>query len=216
MSYKEKIAKRAAAEIQDGRIINLGIGIPTLIPRYLAEKREVVVHSENGILGMGNPCRRGSEDRNLIDAGGTYVTLETGGSFFDSVLSFSLVRGGRLDLAVIGALQVSGSGDLANWIIPGKYAPGIGGGMELAQKARRLIITTTHTTRDGKPKILKQCDLPLTAKGCVNTIITELAVMDVVEGGLLLMEIAEDTDMETVISKTDAELIVPSGDLPRF
>ena len=151
MSYKEKIAKRAAAEIQEGQIINLGIGIPTLIPKYLAGRKQVVVHSENGILGMGNPSQRGQEDRNLIDAGGTYVTIETGASYFDSVLSFALVRGGRLDLAVIGALQVSAVGDLANWIIPGNYAPGIGGGMELAQKARRLIITTTHTTRDGRP-----------------------------------------------------------------
>ena len=121
MSFKAKIAKRAAAEIQDGQIINLGIGIPTLIPKYLAGKKQVIVHSENGILGMGNPCRRGSEDRNLIDAGGTYVTIETGGSYFDSVLSFSLVRGGRLDLAVIGALQVSAAGDLDH---PGQIRPG--------------------------------------------------------------------------------------------
>jgi 3-oxoacid CoA-transferase B subunit len=216
MSYKEKIAERAAAEILEGQVINLGIGIPTLIPKYLAGKKQVIVHSENGILGIGNPCQRGSEDRNLIDAGGTYVTIETGASYFDSVLSFSLVRGGRLDLAVIGALQVSAAGDLANWIIPGKYAPGIGGGMELAQKARRLIITTTHTTRDGKPKILKHCDLPLTAKGCVNTIITELAVMDVVDDGLLLREIAAETQLETVVAKTGARVLLPPGDLPKF
>jgi len=216
MSYKEKIARRAAAEIEEGQIINLGIGIPTLIPKYLAGGKQVIVHSENGILGMGNPCKRGSEDRNLIDAGGTYVTIETGGSYFDSVLSFSLVRGGRLDVAVIGALQVSAAGDLANWIIPGKYAPGIGGGMELAQKARRLIITTTHTTRDGKPKILERCDLPLTAKGCVDTIISELAVIDVTPEGLVLREIAEGAEFDEVIRKTEARLIIPSRDLPRF
>jgi 3-oxoacid CoA-transferase B subunit len=216
MSYKEKIARRAAAEIQAGQIINLGIGIPTLIPKYLAGKKQVIVHSENGILGMGNPCTRGSEDRNLIDAGGTYVTIESGGSFFDSVLSFSLVRGGRLDLAVIGALQVSAAGDLANWIIPGKYAPGIGGGMELAQKARRLITTTTHTTRDGKPKILGSCELPLTAKGCVNTIITELAVLEVVKEGLLLREIAAETDLEAVIANTAARVVIPHGEIGRF
>lgn len=216
MSPKEKIAERAAAEIEDGQIINLGIGIPTLIPRYLTGKKQVVIHSENGILGMGNPCRRGSENRNLIDAGGTYVTVETGASFFDSVLSFSLVRGGRLDVAVIGALEVSGSGDLANWIIPGKYAPGIGGGMELAQKARRLIITTRHTTRDGEPKIINACGLPLTAKGCVDTIVTELAVIDVAEKGLILREIAAETDLETVIHKTGAPLMIPEGELPRF
>lgn len=216
MSYKEKIAERAAAEIQEGQIINLGIGIPTLIPKYLAGRKEVIVHSENGILGMGNPCKRGTEDRNLIDAGGTYVTVDRGASFFDSVLSFSLIRSGRLDLAVIGALQVSANGDLANWIIPGKYAPGIGGGMELAQKSRRLIITTTHTTRNGTPKILQRCDLPLTAKNCVDTIITELAVMDIVNGGLLLREIAAETDLDTVLSQTNADIQIPQGDIPRF
>jgi len=216
MSYKEKIARRAAAEIQAGQIINLGIGIPTLIPKYLAGQKQVIVHSENGILGMGNPAPRGAEDRNLIDAGGTYVTIESGGSFFDSVLSFSLVRGGRLDLAVIGALQVSATGDLANWIIPGKYAPGIGGGMELAQKARRLIVTTTHTTRDGKSKTMEHCDLPLTAKGCVDTIITDLAVMDIVKEGLLLREIAVETDLETVVAKTGAKTVIPQGEIRRF
>ena len=216
MSFKEKIANRAAAEIQEGQIINLGIGIPTLIPKYLAGRKKVIVHSENGILGMGNPCKHGQADRNLIDAGGTYVTIEPGGSFFDSALSFSLVRSGRLDLSIIGALQVSATGDLANWIIPGKYAPGIGGGMELAQKSRRLIITTTHTTRDGKPKILERCDMPLTAKGCVNTIITELAVMEVVNDGLLLREIAEETDLDTVLSLTGADIRIPQGDISRF
>ena len=216
MSYKEKIARRAAAEVQEGQIINLGIGIPTLIRRYLAEQRTVIVHSENGILGMGNPSRRGSEDRNLIDAGGTYVTLNTGGAYCDSVLSFSLIRGGRLDLAVIGALQVSAGGDLANWIIPGKYAPGIGGGMELAQKARQLVVTTTHTTRNDSSKILKYCTLPLTAKSCVDRIITELAVMDVTVDGLVLREIAAETELETVVKRTEAELIIPAGDIPRF
>ena len=216
MSYKDKIAERAAAEIQAGQIINLGIGIPTLIPKYLENHKKVVVHSENGILGMGLPCKRGTEDRNLIDAGGTYVTIETGASFFDSVLSFTLVRGGRLDIAFIGALEVSATGDLANWIIPGKYSPGIGGRMELAQKARRLIVTTTHTTRNGQPKILNACSLPLTAKGCVNTIITELAVMDVLPSGLYLREIATETDVDTVIARTEAEVIVPDRELSKF
>ncbi len=216
MSYKDKIAQRAAAEIQAGQIINLGIGIPTLIPKYLEDHKKVIVHSENGILGMGLPCKRGTEDRNLIDAGGTYVTIETGASFFDSVLSFMLVRGGRLDIAFIGALEVSASGDLANWIIPGKYSPGIGGGMELAQKARRLIVTTMHTTRGGQPKILNACTLPLTAKGCVNTIITELAVIDVLPVGLVLREIATNTDVETVIARTEAEVIVHDRELPKF
>ncbi len=210
MSYKEKIARRAAAEVQPGAIINLGIGIPTLIADFLPDDASVLIHSENGILGMGLRCRRGMEDRNLIDAGGNYVTLNTGASFFDSALSFALVRGGRLDIAFIGTLEVSHTGDLANWIIPGKYSPGIGGGMELAQKARRLVVTTTHTTRSGKPKILEQCRLPLTARGCVNTIITELAVIDVTTDGLVLREIAAETDIDTVMERTEARLVIPS------
>ena len=216
MSFKEKIAQRAAAEIGVGQIINFGIGIPTLIPKYLADDRQVIAHSENGILGMGLPCERGKEDRNLIDAGGTYVTTGIGASFFDSALSFTLVRGGRLDIAFIGALEVSAAGDLANWIIPGQYSPGIGGGMELAQKARRLIVTTRHTTRNGNPKIVKTCTLPLTAKGCVKTIITELAVIDVLPAGLVLREIAAETDIDTVIARTDARIIIPDDQLTRF
>ncbi len=216
MSAKEKIAQRAAAEIGIGQIINLGIGIPTLIRKYLEDPKQVIVHSENGILGMGLPCERGAEDRNLIDAGGTYVTIGQGASFFDSTLSFTLVRGGRLDIAFIGALEVSAAGDLANWIIPGRYSPGIGGGMELAQKARRLIVTTMHTTRNGHPKILESCTLPLTAKGCVNTIITELAFIDVLPAGLVLREIAAETDIETVIAGTGARLIIPDGKLNRY
>jgi 3-oxoacid CoA-transferase B subunit len=216
MSYKEKIAARAAREVLSGQVINLGIGIPTLIPEYLSADTPVWIHSENGILGMGPRCQRGTEDRNLIDAGGTYVTLASGAAFFDSALSFALVRGGRLDVAFLGALEISQTGDLANWLIPGKYAPGIGGGMELAQKARRVIVTTTHTTRSGEPKIVQQCTLPLTAKGCVNTIITELAVIDVTSDGLKLRELAAETDVDTVELRTGARLIVPEGEVARF
>ncbi len=216
MSYKEKIAVRAAREVQSGQVINLGIGIPTMIPRYLPDGMGIWVHSENGILGMGLRCRRGTEDRNLIDAGGNYVTLIPGASFFDSALSFALVRGGRLDAAFLGALEISQTGDLANWIIPGKHAPGIGGGMELAQKARRVIVTTTHTTRNGRPKILKQCTLPLTAKGCVDLIITEQAVIEVTADGLQLKEIAADANIDQVIANTAADLMIPDGELPRF
>jgi 3-oxoacid CoA-transferase B subunit len=216
MSYKEKIAARAAREVLPGQVINLGIGIPTLIPEYLSADTPVWIHSENGILGMGPRCQRGTEDRNLIDAGGTYVTLASGAAFFDSALSFALVRGGRLDVAFLGALEISQTGDLANWLIPGKYAPGIGGGMELAQKARRVIVTTTHTTRSGEPKIVQQCTLPLTAKGCVNTIITELAVIDVTSDGLKLRELAAETDVDTVELRTGARLIVPEGEVARF
>jgi len=178
MSSKEKIAARAAREIRSGQIINLGIGIPTLILDYLPQEIEVLVQSENGILGIGPRCRNGTEDRNLIDAGANYVTLAPGASFFDSALSFALIRGGRVDISFLGTLEVSAAGDLANWIIPGKMTPGIGGGMELAQKARRVIVTTAHTTREGAPKILTRCTLPLTAPACVKTIITELAVID--------------------------------------
>ncbi len=216
MSYKEKIAVRAAREVQPGQVINLGIGIPTMIPRYLPDGMGIWVHSENGILGMGLRCNRGAEERNLIDAGGNYVTLVPGASFFDSTLSFALVRGGRLDTAFLGALEISQNGDLANWIIPGKHAPGIGGGMELAQKARRVIVTTTHTTRNGRPKILKKCTLPLTAKGCVNLIITEQAVIEVTAGGLRLKEIASDTTVDQVVANTAADLVIPDGELPRF
>ena len=216
MSYKEKIARRAAREVQPGQVINLGIGIPTLIPDYLTADTPVWVHSENGILGMGPRCSRGTEDRNLIDAGGSYVTLQPGAVFFDSGLSFALIRSGRLDVAFLGALEISQTGDLANWIIPGKHAPGIGGGMELAQKGRRVIVTTTHTTRSGAPKILTQCTLPLTAKNCVNTIITELAVIEVTTEGLLLQEIAAESDIKQVLAKTEAPLIIPEGELPVF
>jgi 3-oxoacid CoA-transferase B subunit len=216
MSYKEKIARRAAREVLPGQVINLGIGIPTLIPDYLAADTPVWVHSENGILGMGPRCRRGTEDRNLIDAGGSYVNLNPGAAFMDSGLSFALVRGGRLDLAFLGALEISETGDLANWIIPGKHAPGIGGGMELAQKAKRVVVTTTHTTRSGEPKILNQCTLPLTASGCVNTIITELAVIEVTANGLKLLEIAAESDIDDVLAKTEASLIIPDKELPVF
>jgi 3-oxoacid CoA-transferase B subunit len=216
MSCKEKIAARAAREVQPGQVINLGIGIPTMIPEYLPDATEVFIQSENGILGIGPRCRTGTEDRNIIDAGANYVTLAPGASFFDSALSFALIRGGRVDLSFLGTLQVSVEGDLANWIIPGKIAPGIGGGMELAQKARRVVVTTSHTTRDGAPKILPRCTLPLTARGCVRTIITELAVIDVAPEGLMLRELARETSLDEVREKTGAPLLLPEGEIPRF
>jgi 3-oxoacid CoA-transferase B subunit len=216
MSYKAKIAARAAREVQPGQVINLGIGIPTMIPDYLPDANEVFIQSENGILGVGPRCRRGTEDRNLIDAGGSYVTLNPGASFFDSTVSFAIIRGGRVDITFLGTLEVSATGDLANWIIPGKMAPGIGGGMELAQKARRVIVTTAHTTRDGRPKILERCTLPLTAKGCVKTIITELAVIDITPQGLRLRELARETSLTEVQTKTAAPLRGADGAIPRF
>ena len=216
MSSKEKIAARAAMEVQPGQVINLGIGIPTLIPDFLPAPDDVFIQSENGILGIGARSRPGTEDRNLIDAGGSYVTLRPGASFFDSAVSFAIIRGGRVDISFLGTLEVSADGDLANWIIPGKMAPGIGGGMELAQKARRLIVTTAHTTRDGRPKILERCTLPLTARGCVTTVITELAVIDVTPRGLVLRELARETRLEEVREKTAAPLAVPEGEVGRF
>lgn len=216
MSAKEKIAARAAREVESGQVINLGIGIPTLIPDYLPAGTEVFIHAENGILGTGPRCRNGDEDRNLIDAGAAYVTLAPGASFFDSATSFAIIRGGRVDLSFLGTLEVAANGDLANWIIPGKMAPGIGGGMELAQKARRVIVTTSHTTRDGAPKILPRCTLPLTARACVKTIITELAVIDVTPQGLMLRELARESSLAEVQENTAAPLLFAEGEIPRF
>lgn len=216
MSYKEKIARRAAREIEYGNLINLGIGIPTLISGYLNPEDGICIHSENGILGMGQAVQLAEADRNLIDAGGVYVAVEPGVAFFDSAVSFALIRSGRLDITFLGALEVSAQGDLANWIIPGKLTPGIGGGMELAQKAKRVIVTMTHTDRSGTSKIVHECSLPLTAPACVSLIITELAVIAVDSGRLVLQELAEGVSIEEVITKTAAPLHVPSADLPTF
>ena len=216
MHSRDKIARRAEQEIAAGQIVNLGIGIPTLILKYLNWEKRVQIHSENGILGMKSHCSREAADRNLIDAGGGYIDLVPGASFFDSSLSFALVRGGRLDIAFLGALEISANGDLANWMIPGKYTPGIGGGMELAQKARRLVITTLNTNRKGRNKILDACRLQLTAKACVDRIITELAVIDVADGQLKLVEIAEEASLEEIIEKTDTPLVIPDRNLPQF
>jgi len=216
LDRKDKIAKRAEQEISTGQVVNLGIGIPTLILKYLSRKKEVVFHSENGIIGMGSHCNRSEADRNLIDAGGGYVRLEAGASFCDSVLSFALIRGGRLDLSFLGALEISQRGDLANWIIPGKYAPGIGGGMELAQKSKRLIITTFHNQKNGDSKIVPECSLPLTAKACVDRIITELAVIDMIDGQLQLKEVSESSSIDDVIAKTEAPLLVNESEIKQF
>ena len=216
MSYKEKIAVRAAQEIQPGQTVNFGMGIPNLIPLYMDTDKDFFVHSENGILGLGPHTPRGEEDRNLIGPDGAYVTLVPGASIFDTATSFCLARCGRLDITFLGALEVSENGDLANWIIPGKFAPGMGGGMELAQKAKRVIVTITHTTVDGQTKILKKCTLPLTARSCVSLIITELAVLEVTGSGLVLREIAKETNIQEVIQKTEASLIIPEQGIKIF
>jgi 3-oxoacid CoA-transferase subunit B len=205
---RERIIARAAREVRAGMTVNLGIGLPTQVANRLDPGLPVCLHSENGIAGVGPVLARDEADRNLIDAGGAYVSTLPGASYFDSAVSFALVRGGRLDLALLGALEVSAHGDLANWIIPGRYAPGIGGGMELAQKAQRVVALTMHTDKKGGPKILKRCSLPLTAPRCVDRIITEMAVIDVVDAGLLLVETGDGYSVDDVIAATDAPLNV--------
>ncbi|MDK2970369.1 MAG: acetate CoA/acetoacetate CoA-transferase beta subunit [Candidatus Sumerlaeota bacterium] len=192
------IVRRAARELSPGMVVNLGIGLPTLIPGVLPEGFDVVLHSENGFAGMGAPLEGGTRDNDVIDAGGRAVTLIKGAACFDSVLSFALIRGGHLDMAVLGAFEVSVEGDLANWMIPGKLTPGMGGGMELAQKARRVVVISRHLDKHGRGKLVGTCSLPLTAPRCVDTLITERAVFRRREGRLVLCSIHPEQTRETV------------------
>lgn len=204
---REVIAKRAAKELHDGDVVNLGIGIPTMIPNYLPEGVTVTLQSENGAMGMGPTPAAGEEDKNLINAGGGYITLLPGGSTFDSATSFAIIRGGHVNVSFLGALQVDENGDLANWIIPEKMAPGMGGAMDLVVGAKKVILTMEHTQK-GAPKILKKCTLPLTASGQVNMIITEMGVMEITPEGIVLTEIHPEFTVEDVQAATEATLII--------
>lgn len=205
-----RIAKRAAQEILDGMLVNLGIGIPTLVADYVPQHIQVFFHAENGILGTGPSPDRGSEDAAMCNAGGFPVTIMPGASFFDSATAFGIIRRGHVDITILGALEVSEDGDLANWIIPGKRVPGMGGAMELAQKSKKVIVLMNHVNKQGESKIMKQCSLPLTARRCVDLIITEMAVMEVTAEGLVLKEVMSPYTIQDVIDRTEADLRIPS------
>lgn len=203
---RDEIAARAATEISPGSVVNLGIGLPTLVADHLPAGSDVMLQSENGILGMGPFPYEGDEDAQIINAGKQTVTIVRGGSTFDSATSFAMIRGGHVDLAILGAMQVSQHGDLANWAIPGGRTMGIGGAMDLAAGAKRIIVLTTHVTKKDEPKLVEECTFPLTAKRVVNRIITDLAILDVGANGFELVELAPGVTLEEVQAKTDAPI----------
>jgi len=208
LSSKELIAKRIAMEFKDGQLVNLGVGIPTLVPKYLPENVEVWLEAENGIIGAGPPAEEGEEDVFCVDASKVFCTIKTGGCTFDSMTSFGLIRGGHLEYTVLGAFQVDKYGNIANWSVPGGRLAGMGGAMDLVTGAKKVIVATEHCTKDGSPKIMDKCTFPLTGAGVVKYIVTELAFIEVTDKGLLLREVAPGVTKEEVIEKTGADMII--------
>lgn len=209
INVREAIAKRAAEEIKDGMVVNLGIGIPTLVANYIPQHYQVMFHAENGVLGTGPAPIKGEEDANLCNAGGIPITTIPGAAYFDSTIAFGIIRRGLLDVTILGAFEVSETGDLANWIVPGKIVSGMGGAVDLAQKAKKVIVLMNHTDKYGNPKIVSECSLPLTAERCVNLIITDMAVIEVTPRGLELIEVNNPYTVEDVVQATGANLRVP-------
>jgi acetate CoA/acetoacetate CoA-transferase beta subunit len=204
---KEIIARRVAKELHDGDVVNLGIGMPTLVANFVPPDYDIVIHSENGIMGMGEVAAEGNQNRHIVNAGGTHVHAKKGAMFFDSATSFGIIRGGHVDATILGALEVDEKGNLANWIVPGKMVPGMGGAMDLVVGAKKVIVMMLHTQK-GTPKILKKCTLPLTAVNCVSMIVTEMGVMMVTPKGLELTEINPEYTPEQVQAATEATLII--------